>query len=110
MSLSGVLTTAFTAAAGFVAGGYLGSLVFDPLFFPIIHDTTNATAQALIGYLSDSFGFLHEWMGLKGSGGFLNMPFFQDILQPYYPASIPQIQDAFPEGLSLDNLLDMDMM
>lgn len=111
MSLSGVLTTAFTAAASFVIGGYIGGLIFDPIFFPVIHDITNQNAQALIGFFKDHGGdWLHEKIGLIGSGGFLNMPFFQEILQPYFPASIGQIQNTFPEGLSLDSLMNMDMM
>lgn len=95
-------------ATSFLVGGYFGSLLFDPFFFPVIHDPSNTTAQAIVGFLQDKFGALHEWIGLTGDGGLLNMPFFETALEPYYPASGAEVMDAFPEGLSFEDLDVLD--
>jgi|GEM_PF-2058012 len=92
---------------GFIIGGYFGSLIFDPFFFPIIHDPTNSVAQALVGFLQDNFSFVHEWIGLTGDGGLLQTPFFEEALAPYMPVSGGEVMQAIPEGLSLDTLQDL---
>jgi len=102
------LTKTFTTAAGFIVGGYIGSLIFDPLLFPVIHDITNVHAQALVAFMNDTFGWLHDIIGLKGEGGIMQLPVVHDVLQPYYdlvkPASSSEIAQAFPQGISLDDL------
>lgn len=95
-------------ATSFLVGGYFGSLLFDPFFFPIIHDPSNITAQAIVGFLQDKFGALHEWIGLTGDGGLLHTPFFENALEPYYPASEVEVMGAFPEGLSFEDLDVLD--
>jgi hypothetical protein len=105
-SLSGKLVKAFTIAAGFVVGGYLGSLLFDPFFFPIIHDPANTMGAALKLWSTDNFGAAHEWMGLKGGGGLLNTEWLQSLmgLKPYIAAATPPVISAPVDALSVLDL------
>ena len=87
-------------AASFAIGGYFGNLLFDPFFFPIIHDPANPVGQALIGFMADTFGWAHELMGVTGDGGLLNTDFVQGYLEPYYPSNAADIIRSYSdEGL-----------
>lgn len=74
------LTKTFTVAAGFIVGGYVGSLIFDPYFFSAIHDPNNFMAHALVDFMKDNFGFIHEFVGLTGDGGILRSDFVQNTI------------------------------
>jgi hypothetical protein len=93
-----------TIAAGFVIGGYLGSMIFDPFFFPIIHDPSNVMGQALKSFMTDNFGFIHEWMGLSGSGGLLNTDLAQSVLAPYIENATPAVVSG---GISGEDILKL---
>ena len=68
--------------AGFAVGGYFSNLLFDPFFFPIIHDPSNEVGQALIGFMADTFGWLHDLIGLTGDGGLIILILCRVILNP----------------------------
>jgi hypothetical protein len=111
MSIKGSLKDVFklavaggALAASFVVGGYLGSLVFDPFFFPIIHDPTNLMGKALIEMTSQTFGFIHEWMGLTGDGGLLNWGPFKELMAPWVAKVTPVVPMA---GVGEDILMDI---
>lgn len=100
MSVKGFLTKAFIGAAFFTAGAVATGILFDPLThalnMPFMHDPFNQNAQALIGMIQENFSFVHEWTGLKGDGGLLNMDFAQEILGPYKKIIPPvSLDDAF---------------
>lgn len=112
-TLSGSISNVFNHAAkaalvvgGFVVGGYIGSLLFDPFFFPVIHDPTNLMGQAIKSFMIENFGFLHEWMGLTGSGGLLNMEPLKSVMAPYL-AGVTPTAVAGVAGAAASPLLDM---
>ncbi len=91
------------AAFGFVAA--VGWQVFlDPIFFPIFHDTTNATAQAFVSFINSSFDWIPDIVGLTGDGGLLNMDWAQNILEPHYDLiSGAQAEDYMGEDIFGDD-------
>ncbi len=104
MPQQGSLTNTFANAAGNLAMGALKlatiglasavawQIFLDPIFFPIFHDTTNATAQAFVQMINEIFSWIPEMIGLTGESGFLNTDFMQNMLDPYYD------QVAVPEA------------
>lgn len=110
-SLSKTFNHAVKAAgivAGFVVGGYIGSMLFDPFFFPIIHDPTNMMGQAIKAFMTDHFGFVHEWMGMTGDGGLLHMDPFKTLLEPYFPqAAAASAAASMPAEISADDILNL---
>jgi len=88
----GLLSRAFNSkAVKFVAFGVVGALLgnvawqifLDPLFFPIIHDTTNITTQAWCNMIQSTFNFIPESLGFIGDWGLLKTDFMQSVLAPY---------------------------
>lgn len=79
-------------ATGFI-GGIFWQLWIDPIFFPILHDTSNITAQAWVLMINETFSFVPDLLGLTGDGGFLNTDFMQARLAPSIEAlAIPDIE------------------
>ncbi len=102
-SASSGIEWAAIGLAGFFVFGYVDNFFFDPLFFDVIHDPTNATSQAFKAFLNDWFGWTHELFGLKGDSGLLQMDWAQDILEPYYDlTSVPDAYEVFENSDDID--------
>lgn len=104
---SGFFVGAAISVATFFIFGYLDNFVFDALFIPDLHNADNPIAQALIGFMQDNFSWMHDISGLTGETGILQWDYFQNMLEPYMPASGEAIASTFSEGLSTDDLMGM---
>ncbi len=108
----GLLTKIFTGAVKLATVGFVAAvawqLFLDPIFFPIFHDPTNATAQAFVSLIHESFSWIPDVIGLTGDGGLLNSQFAQNMLAPHYNAlAAPtgmEMAQVFDGGLSLDDI------
>ncbi len=101
-SESGFLRKAFVGALKVATIGLLAAVAWqvflDPIFFPIFHDPTNATAQALVSMIHTNFSWIPEMLGLTGGGGLLNTEFAQAALGPYYAPSPEAVAMAMGGG------------
>ncbi len=97
MSFGGILAKGALAVGAFALFGYVDNMIFDPFFFPIIHDPANETGQALIAFMADKFSWAHEITGLTGDGGLANTDFIQSFLEPYYASDANAIIDSFSD-------------
>jgi len=95
VSASGLLFKGALAVGAFALFGYVDNMIFDPFFFPIIHDPANETGQALIAFMADKFSWAHEITGLTGDGGLANTDFVQRFLDPYYASDANAIIDSY---------------
>lgn len=85
-------------------------IFLDPIFFPIFHDTTNATAQAFVHMIHSTFSWIPDLLGLTGNGGLLHTGPAQSLLQPFYDAtqlaSSDNLSKAFDGGYDAGDIID----
>lgn len=107
-SFGGVAKIGFMVAS-FAVAGYLGSMVFDYGFLPVVHDTSNPTTLALLNASDQVLRPIHEFFGLVGDGGIANSHFVQETLgfKDFYPADMPQVLAQHAQNNNV-NLNDMD--
>ena len=99
----GFLTKAFMGAVKLATVGFVAAIAWlvlmDPIFFPIFHDPTNATAQAFVSFIHEGFSWVPDVIGLTGDGGFLNTEFMRASLAPHYSATPMEVAAASAGGV-----------
>jgi hypothetical protein len=69
--LSKVFWGAVKIATVVLVANVAWQMFLDPLFFPVIHDTTNAVSQAWTAMINDNFGWIPRHAGLTKETGLL---------------------------------------
>lgn len=107
---SGWLTKAFMGAVKLatigVAGAVAWQMFLDPLFFPVIHDTSNIIAQAWMMKMNSMFSWIPQHAGLAHEPGLLTgfmKSFLAKEIEALTPASGEAAAAAFGGSLSLDS-------
>lgn len=109
---SGWLKKAFMGAVKLATVGLVAAVAWqmflDPLFFPIIHDTTNLVAQAWIMKVNSLFSWIPQHAGLAKTPGLLS-PLMENFLSDEMALLKTPTAEAVTStfggaGLSLDAL------
>jgi hypothetical protein len=98
------MTVVKTVTIGLVAA-VAWQIFLDPLFFPIIHDTTNVVAQAWMMKVNSMFGWIPQAAGLAKEPGLLTgvmKSFLSKEMALLAPPPTEAVMQTFAGGLSLD--------
>lgn len=93
-----------TVTIGLVAA-VAWQMFLDPLFFPIIHDTTNIVAQAWMMKVNSLFSWIPQHVGLAKEPGLLSPLMHSFLSKEIGTLSMPSastMMSSAPGALSLD--------